>query len=271
MKELLDFPNPDDVFPGTNIRGGVCVLYLSKSYDSTTDLTRVITYENGKVVHDVMRSLSTDGLDIFIRDERSLDIIEKVLSKSNGSMLTDVISPRKPFGLSGTVVKSKNFKSSKAGLDEPVKCFAKGMTGFMERKMIPLHNEWIDNWKVLTARANNIGTELNDDNLNTIIAGPGTACTETYILIGASLNLEEHEVKNLAKYLKTKFVRYLHSLAKSSQDAARSTYRFIPTLNFSNEVGIDWTTSVSRIEQQLYVKYGLSKEEITLIDQKIKD
>ena len=43
-----------------------------------------------------------------------------------------------------------------------------------------------------------------------------TICTETYLAIGADLDLDESAVKNLSSYLQTKFSRYLHSLAKTS-------------------------------------------------------
>mgnify|MGYP001684120836 CR=1 FL=1 len=104
-----------------------------------------------------------------------------------------------------------------------------------------------------------------------IIGEPGTICTETYIVIGADLNLDEEAAQNLSKYLKTKFSRLLHGIAKSSHDAARTTYKFIPLQNFSNDSDIDWSKSISEIDQQLYKKYGLSDEEITFIEEKVKE
>lgn len=131
--------------------------------------------------------------------------------------------------------------------------------------------EWIDCWKVFTARANNIGTELNDDNFNTIIAGPGTICTETYLVIGADLGLTEQEAHNLSNYLKTKFARLLHATAKSSQDAARSTYKFIPMQDFTEHSDIDWSKSISEIDAQLYEKYGLNQDEVDFVESKVKE
>ena len=77
------------------------------------------------------------------------------------------------------------------------------------------HLDWIDKWKIITPRANNIGTELNDDNLNTYVEEPGTICTEAYLVIGADLNLTQEQAKHLSNYLKTKFARFLHGLVKS--------------------------------------------------------
>ena len=61
-----------------------------------------------------------------------------------------------------------------------------------------------------------------------------------------------------------------HSLAKTSHDAPRATYRFIPMQDFSNEGDIDWSVSTENIDRQLYEKYGLSNEEIDFIESKIK-
>lgn len=108
--------------------------------------------------------------------------------------------------------------------------------------------------------ANNIGTELNDDNLNTFIGKPGTVCTEAYIMVGIDHIKDESTAKNIAQYLKTKFSRFMHSLAKSSQHATAKTFVFVPVQDFSKS----WT------DKELYQKYKLSDEEISFIESKIK-
>jgi hypothetical protein len=39
----------------------------------------------------------------------------------------------------------------------------------LEKSEVVKNKDWIDKVKVYTPRANNIGTELNDDNLNSFI------------------------------------------------------------------------------------------------------
>ena len=270
MKALIDFPNPADVFPGNNIRGGVCILLLDKQYDSDTSLTRVETYEDGQVIANAKRHLDAKGLGVFIRDNKALEIISKVTAVSGTNSLADHISSRKPFGLGGMFVHDKSFVKSAVGLLRPIKCYGKDSVGFVERSNVRSHSEWIDSWKVLTARANNIGTELNDDNLNTIIAKPESVCTETYIILGVNLDLDETSANNLVKYTKTRFVRYMHSLAKSSQDAARQTYRYVPIQDFTNASDIDWGNDVQRLDQYLFRKYDLTEDDISTIIAKIK-
>lgn len=273
IRQILDFPNPDEVFPSTNIRGGVCVVNWDKSWNSNKNLTRVITFENNVIKNDVQRTIKFDDLDIFIRDSTSVEILEKInkVTPLHEGRISDFASPLKPYGFRGFFIRDERFHADPSILQNPVKCYGKGVVGFVERDEIKVKTEWIDKWKIFTARANNIGTELNDDNFNTIIGEPGTICTETYIVIGADLNLDEESAQNLSEYLKTKFSRLLHGIAKSSHDAARTTYKFIPLQNFSNDSDIDWSKSISEIDQQLYKKYGLSDEEITFIEEKVKD
>ena len=113
---------------------------------------------------------------------------------------------------------------------------------------------------MFTPYANNIGTELNDDNLNSFVGTPKSVCTETYIMIGMDLDLNKTECENICNYLKTRFARFMLSLAKTSQHATSKTYRFVPMQDFSKP----WT------DAELYKKYGLTDEEIAFIESMIK-
>lgn len=273
IRELFDFPNPDEVFPNTNIRGGVCVVNWDNSYNAKDTLTRVVTFKNNKVTSDVYRSLKFAQSDTFIRDYTSVQIIEKInqVRKLDEGRISDFVSPLKPFGFRGFFIRDERFHNDTSELQKPVKCFGKGTVGYVEREEVKVKTEWIDKWKVFTARANNIGTELNDDNFNTIVGEPGTICTETYLVIGADLKLDENSTNNLSNYLKTKFSRLLHGVAKTSHDAARTTYKFIPLQDFTVKSDIDWSQSIAEIDQQLYKKYGLSDEEIMFIEENVKE
>lgn len=272
IKELYDCLTPEDIFPNTNIRGGVCYFLWDKNHDNSKELTRVVTLENNKIIADVIRPIRVEGSDIFIRDAKAVDILRKIFSKGNVPVMANHISARKPFGLASNFIKTANFHENAKGLNNPVKCYGKAKTvGYLERDMIKIRSEWIDFWKVFTQRANNIGTELNDDNLNTFVGEPGTICTESYIVIGENLNLDKISANNISKYFMTKFARYMHSLGKASQDATAKTYRFVPLEDFTNKSDIDWNKSIKEIDIQLYNKYGLNKEEIEYIENKIKE
>lgn len=268
---LHDFLNPEQIFPNTNIRGGICYFLWNKEYDNVTSLTKVVTHQINTLPISVYRSLRTDNADTFIRHGEAISIVEKINADKNFVTFATHVSVRRPFDLDSTFINSEHFRSSNSGMANYVKCYGKGKkVGYVDRDYIKTRQGWIDIYKVFTPRANNIGTELNDDNLNTFIGEEGTVCTESYIVLGAVLNLNKTSASNLSKYFTTKFVRLLHSLAKASQDATSKTYKFVPLQDFTNSSDIDWSKSIPEIDQQLYTKYKLNEKEIGFIERMIK-
>lgn len=270
IKELHDFLTPEDVFPNTNNRGGVC--YFINDENKIDSEVKVVTHKDNQVVSEVRRRLLIDGVDIFIRDSIAIQIIKKIFNDCYDENFSSMVSSRKPFGIESNIIKTDIFKQSSDELNEPIICIGKNKCkGFIEKKHIKSHKEWIDRWKVYVPRANNIGTELNDDNLNSFIGEPNSVCTEAYIVVGAGKINDKSSAMNVSKYLTTKFVRFLHRQAKASQDASSKTYKFIPIENFTNESDIDWSKSINEIDEQLFNKYGLSIEEREHIKSSIKD
>ncbi len=257
ISELHDFPNTEDCFPGVNIRGGVC--YFLWCRDKSNKYCKVVTHI-GEEVSTLTRTLKYKDCDIFIRNGNAISILDK-LEKANEASFSSIVSVRKPFGISTDFSQTNDFHKNVSEIKNGVCCYGKGLKkGFVDKKFITNHTEWISRYKIFTSRANNIGTELNDDNLNTVIGKPNEICTESYIVIGADLNLNEECIENMAAYLHTKFARFCHSLAKASQDATSKTYRFVPLQDFSKP----WT------DEELYKKYNLSQEEIAFIESMIR-
>ena len=260
IKRLDDFINPETVFPNTNIRGGLCYFLRDSLYNNLKDNVRIVTHDKTGIVSDTMRAFKLEGVDTFIRDEKAIDILNKI-RKQTKDYMESYISPLRPFGFRGYFVNDENFHSSADTLKQPIACIGKGrQLGYVERELITVHKEWIDEYKVIMARANNIGTELPDDNLNAFVVKPKTICTESYLVIGGGRNLSEKQCNNVCIYLKTKFARLMHKIAKSSQDATSKTFQFVPLQDFTRP----WT------DADLYVKYGLTGDEIQFIESMIK-
>lgn len=271
ISELHDFLKPELIFQNINLRGGICYFLWDKGYDNSTDLTKVFTYKDDLTPKMIERSLKTEDSDILIRHSIGIEMINKINSHKDFESFESHISSLRPFGFRGYFTKDEKFRESKSGLANPVICYGKGkQVGYLERGEISKNTEWIDLFKVYTPRANNIGTELNDDNLNSFVGNPNTICTESYLVIGFDLNLDEQSAKNLTKYLTTKFARFQHSLGKASQDATSKTFRFVPVQNFTSESDLNWSKSTQEIDKQLYEKYQLSSEEIEFIESMIK-
>lgn len=261
ISELHDCWHPEEIFPNTNNRGGICYFLWDKNYDNLKSKMRVVTHEGDGVVNEYIRNLRIGDMDIFFRNNKAISILDKVISGNATPTLKEHISAAKAFGFRTFFISDPKFRSSTSGLMEPIKCYGRtGKVGYVEKSEISAHTEWIDRWKVFIPESNNIGTELNDDNQNSFVGAPKEICTESFLCVGADLNLTKDSAKNLSEYLRTKFARFLLSLAKISQHGTSKTYRFVPIVDFSKE----WT------DEKLYVEFGLTKEEIDLIESSIK-
>ena len=101
------------------------------------------------------------------------------------------------------------------------------------------------------------------------VEGPNIGHTETFISIGKFK--KKDEALAVVKYIKTKFARMLLSLLKVTQNGNKPVWKMIPLQDFTDKSDIDWSKSISKIDQQLYKKYGLNKDEIDFIETKVKE
>lgn len=270
IKLLYDYQRPDEVFPDTNNRGGLCFIVRDNNFDNTLSLPEVVSNRGNQEIVSQARSIKTDGLEMFIRHQEAISILEKVTRAMSFIPLSQHMSKRKPFGIESNIIKTPHWHLEIQ--DGDISCIGKGLSkGFIPSSLVTNNLEAIDLWKVLVPRANNIGTELNDDNLNSEVCPPQSICTEAYLFIGIGLQLNEKHAINASVYMRTKFARFMHSLSKTSHDATSKTYRFVPLQDFTTQSDLDWSKSIPEIDQQLYAKYGLSKEEIAFIEGSIKE
>lgn len=126
----------------------------------------------------------------------------------------------------------------------------------------------LEQYKVFLSKAN--GAALKN---GTIIGAPyiadkGVGATETFITIGGFD--DKLEAENLAKYLKTRFARFMLSILKVTADNTKEKWSKVPLQDFTPQSDIDWTQSVPNIDCQLYAKYGLVEQEIAFIEEKVK-
>jgi hypothetical protein len=59
-------------------------------------------------------------------------------------------------------------------------------------------------------------------------------------------------------------------ITTASINTTKKNYKFVPVQDFTPNSDIDWSQSISDIDQQLYKKYGLTQEEIDYIESTIK-
>ena len=246
LRRLVDYPKLYEAFPGVKIRGGVSYFLWDRNHDGPCS---VQTMWDGKPLGpEAERYL--DEFDVLVRQNEAVSILRKVRALAEPTMDL-VVSANKPFGLRTFVHGS----DSPTGLTDPVQLFGSQKVSWIERDDLPLNIELVDTWKVLMTRVQGTSAAVETKFLSKpIIAGPGTACTETYVIAGAFSS--ESEAQSVASYIRTRFARFLVSLRKSTQDAPRRVYAFMPQQSWDHT----WT------DEELYAKYGLTDEEIAFIE-----
>ncbi|MCB0786740.1 MAG: Eco57I restriction-modification methylase domain-containing protein [Flavobacteriales bacterium] len=251
LRRVVDYPKLYEGFPGVKIRGGISYFLWDREHDGKCEVQTI--WDGQPTGPAVARHL--DAYDILVRRNEAVPILDKVKAKGEPT-LYERISSRKPFGL------ATNFKGkpTKTGLKKPIELFENQRRGWVERSDIAINSEWIDEWKVLMTAVQGTSAAVETKFLSKpIIAEPKTACTETYLVAGHFD--DESMALNYARYLRTRFVRFLVSLRKATQHATRDVYAFVPDLPLDQE----WT------DAKLYKRYGLTKDEIAFIESQVAE
>lgn len=249
IREIHDYPEAIDCFPGVQIKGGICYFLWDRD---NPGLCKVSTHRNGEIISTTTRPLLEDGCDTFIRFNEAIPILHKVRSFNEPS-IKDQVSVRKPFGLPTT------FKGKEVPFQGCIKLFQNGGIGYVSLSQIDSNKELIDKYKVLIPPLGSGSDTFPHPILGKpFVVEPKSACTETYLVAGAFDNMKQ--ATNLANYLSTRFLRFMVLLNKISQHATSKVYAFVPVQDFNQP----WT------DEKLYEKYGLTESEIAFIESMVR-
>lgn len=255
ISHLVDYPKLYDGFPGVKIRGGVSYFLWERDYDGPCS---VQTMWDGQPLGPPMKR-RLDAYDVLVRRNEAVSILDKVRAyrvKGKSEATLDArVSSRKPFGF------PTNFHGAESpkGFKIPVKLYGSRQISWIKRSDIQQNSEWIDKWKVLMTCVQGTSAAVETMFLSRpIIAEPGEACSETYLIAGRFEN--KLEAERYAAYLRTRFVRFLVSLRKATQHATKDVYAFVPDVPLNCE----WT------DEKLYKRYGLTKDEIAFIESVVR-
>jgi site-specific DNA-methyltransferase (adenine-specific) len=128
----------------------------------------------------------------------------------------------------------------------------------MSRENLPHSSALVDKWKVLIPKSYGERGTIPAQVLGpTLIAEPPSVSTQTYVLAYTD---SEAESQSIERYTRTRFFRFLLSLRKITQHAAKPVYAWVPQQSWDHF----WT------DAELYKKYKLTKEEIAFIERMIR-
>lgn len=254
IRILVDYPNAAEVFPTVGINGGACYFLWDASHDGMCSIS---TVRAGEVFGPTSRSLGE--FDVLVRDNRSLDILRRVLQHEEPSVNT-ILARDKEFGWTSNF---DGFHTTEQAGDVPL-YYIRSMTrkqGFIARSAVTKSEHLIDTWKLLVPKVGS-GRERERSGVDlvlgpSLIAPSPSVCTQSFLFFYVS---SQEEAENLQSYYKTRFFRFLVSLRKITQDATHSTYRWVPMQKW-NRI---WT------DEALYEKYDISASEIAFIEKVIR-
>ena len=252
LEKITDFVDSTQCFIGVAIAGGVSYFLWNSQHDGKCTVTTIRGQSR------VTKDRFLNEYDIFVRNNSSIDIINRINARNEKTM-EEQVSSRNVFGLSTDI---KGHSDKKSG-DLLLACSEKSnhlTFSYVEREQITKNEELLGKYKVCIGRCvprngeTGVDPKVGYRAITTIhIFGPDTVFTDTYIYVGVYDSKEEAE--NLAKYLSCKFTRFLLHETYSSMNVTKGNFRFVPLLDMTKE----WT------DEELYERYNCTDEEIDLI------
>ena len=262
IEKMFIYPTTDDVFKGVVIKGGVNFFLANKNHSGNVEFH---TFKGGIETVE-KRALFEAGYDIVFRSQIEKLIVQKAIGGGKESLFS-ITTGRNAFGIIGKPDSLKKQTSSVKNKSSVVVHCKNGEIRYIDKDKVNKNPEIMNNYKVFISKS------AGDPDTDTKVIGvpfvgeKNTVCTDTFFPIGCFSSPEEAE--NLCKYIKTKFVRFLVNVLKSSQNVTQIVYRFVPMQDFTNNSDINWSESIDSISSQLYSKYGLLDDEIDIIETQI--
>jgi len=251
IKFIKDFVDSTDLFPTTDISGGINYMLWAKNYHGLCDFTGV----HKGMVTQMMRKLNQ--FETFVRRNDALSIIEKIIARK-GHTMSETVSGQTPFGF------ISSFKGKILPFKDSLSLYGSNNSiTYVSRSEVEKNTSLIDKFKVIFTKAAPGGGSSDKNGMYLLLTSlqilkPMEICTQTF-LVGNSMDTYD-EAYNCMNYLKCKFTRFLILQSMTSQDLSPERFRFVPLQDFTKP----WT------DEKLYKKYNLTNEEIQFIESMIK-
>lgn len=257
-----------------DIPGGVCYFLWSREYNGPCDFT-IHNADNSE--YTTSKYLKDGDMDIIIGNPVQASIVKKVLdymSEKGIAPVSQYVSPRCPFNLSGDVLKKEEKYSALPSFSETEFENSYRINGtdsggrricrfISDSYVFTKGNEFLNKYKIFAGKATVGGQTLGEADEILVLSQPilgdvKDVCTDSYEVIGPFDT--KAESVNFTKYMRTKFFRFLLACRLGSQNISRQSYAFVPFLTENNES-----------DDELFAMFGFDDEEKEYIQKRIGD
>lgn len=266
--------NSGDVFPGTDISGGIAITIRDatkaigpigtfSAYPEISSITKKVISSNGfKSIKEQIYLQNKFDLKTLYSDHPEYRRIigsngsEKRLTSSIFSQLPvfkDLQTDQQQIPILGLVKRKRTVK-------------------YIDSRYVDTSNTNLADYKVAISSADGaaglIGSKAVRITGQPILLDKMTGITQTFISIGAFKT--KLEGQNAVKYIQTRFARMMVGTLKATNGTKLEVWSNLPDQNFGEQSDIDWSQPVANIDEQLYKKYGLTDDETAFIKSKIE-
>lgn len=257
-----------NVFPGTDIKGGVAVTYYDTEQEFEPIEVFVPFIEMNSIRKKVIKK-NFESIDQFVTNRGSYRYSDLIYTDFPNLMKR--VSDRRVASNAFEKLPELFFDVKPEDGNEYIKIYGRFNN---ERVYKWFRKDYVtcpsnfEKYKIILPKANGSGA-IGEVLSTPVIGSPVIGYTETFISVGEFNSLEEAEA--CLKYIKSKFLRTMLGVLKITQDNTKAVWHYIPLQDFTVNSDIDWTQSVADIDRQLYQKYDLSPEEIAFIETHVRE
>lgn len=255
------------IFPNTDIKGGVAVVYYEEgahfgsigiftSFSELNSIADKVGKTNPKTLDSIVTNRGqyrySDAIYIDYPNEM-MQISDRRIASNAFEKLPHIFTEKKPSDGEEYVQILGRLENER-------------VLHYVKKAYISQPKD-LDTFKIILPKANGSGA-IGEVLSTPLIGEPLIGYTETFIGIGTFETREEAE--NCLKYIKTKFARTMLGILKITQDNTREKWAKVPLQDFTAQSDINWNCSIAEIDAQLYEKYELDEKEIAFIEEKVR-
>ena len=257
-----------NVFPGTDIKGGVAVTYYDTEQEFESIEVFVPFIEMDSIRKKVIKK-NFESIDQFVTNRGSYRYSDLIYRDFPNLM--ERVSDRRIASNAFEKLPELFFDVKPEDGNEYIKIYGRFNNERVYkwfRKDYVTYPSNFEKYKIILPKANGSGS-IGEVLSTPVIGYPVIGYTETFISVGEFDSLEEAEA--CLKYIKSKFLRTMLGVLKITQDNTKAVWHYIPLQDFTVNSDIDWKQSVTDIDRQLYQKYDFSPEEIAFIETHVRE